>query len=172
MSSHFSAWGNHCPSAIVPTIGRDHKKAQQSGNCVCENKSRALSITRYGAAYQRNRWARGCAEWREQGSDKKIERDVEFFSSRTADRDEHALDVQRRTLYLRAFKFWPIRIHFERGQAVIYAYEGLRFSAPARRSNPRVGETRGRNGSFGVTERGIEREIKRSIVNKRERERR
>lgn len=125
---------------------------------VRENKSRALSITRYGATYQRSRWARGCAEWREWGSDKKSS--AMWDSSLRPGRARARRYVQRRTLYLRAFKFWPIRIHFERGQAVIYA-------CGACGSRPRRGEvTRGReereerNGSSSVTKRGIEREIK------------
>lgn len=61
ISSHFPAWGNHCPIAIVSAIGRDHKKARNGRGIVRENKLRALSITRYGAAYQRSWWARGVA---------------------------------------------------------------------------------------------------------------
>lgn len=63
----------------------------------------------------------------------------------------------RRTLYLRAFKFWPIRIHFERGQAVIYAC-GACGSRPRRgEATPGRGkreeEREERSGSSGVAER-------------------
>lgn len=74
-------------------------------------------------------------------------------------------DVQRRALYLRAFKFWPIRIHFERGQAVIYAC-GTCGSRSRRGNNSRARGQEERSGSSGVTKRGIER---RARERKRER---
>lgn len=93
------------------------------------------------------------------------------FFSPYCGRDEHARDVQRRTLYLRAFKFWPIRIHFERGQAVIYAC-GACGSRPRGEVTPGREKREERNGSSGAAKRGIEREIKRRRERRRERRKR
>lgn len=131
---------------------------------VRENKSRALSIAHYGAANQRGLVGAGGGARRE-ANEAVIKKSSTMWNSSLRTASGTNTDVQRRALYLRAFKFWPIRIHFERGQAVIYAC-GTCGSRSRRGNNSRARGQEERSGSSGVTKRGIER---RARERKRER---